>query len=176
MIGLPQEEKTDLDGIIDFALRVSRARMRLHKSPAFVNVSINTLIPKPHTPLQWLGVEDFKIIKEKQDYLKSKVKDRRLKFIFHNRQMSFLEAVLSRGDRRLSRVIYSAFKRGARFDAWQEYFKLEYWESAFSEYNVDFNSYLKEKSPDGFLPWDFLDIGIDRECILSEFKKLIATI
>jgi len=174
MIGLPREESRDLDGIIDFALRVSQLRRSAHNGPAWVNVSINTLIPKPHTPLQWLKVQAFDEIKYKQDYLRDRVKNRRLKFIFHNRYMSMLEAALSRGDRRLSRVIYSAFKQGARFDAWDEYFKFAYWQRAFSESNIDFNFYLQERSTDQFLPWDFLDVGISKEALLSEFEKTIA--
>jgi len=88
--------------------------------------------------------------------------------------MSFLEGVLSRGDRRLSRVILAAFKKGARFDSWDDYFVLQRWLEAFSDCGIDPDSYLKEKSPDEFLPWDFIDCGIDKRALAGEFNKLIA--
>jgi len=172
MIGLPYEELQDLDGIIDFVIRVSELRKKMHKNPAWVNISINTLIPKPHTPFQWLKMQDLDSIKYKQDYLKSKVRNRRLKLSFHNRYMSFLEGVFSRGDRRLSQVISCAFKRGARFDAWENHFRFSQWEAAFLESNIDPNFYLQDKSRDEFLPWDFLDIGISKESLRSEFEKI----
>jgi len=87
--------------------------------------------------------------------------------------MSFLEGVLSRGDRRLSRVISLAFKKGARFDAWGSYFSFEKWCEAFKEANIDPLFYLKEKQSDEILPWDFLDVGISREALLAEFNKTI---
>lgn len=174
MIGLPYEEEKDLDGIIDFALQVSELRKKIHKGPSKVNISINTLIPKPHTPFQWLKAQDLDCIKYKQEYLKNKIRNKKLKLSFHNRYMSLLEGVLCRGDRRLSKVLYHAFKQGARFDAWDNYFRFEYWQKAFLESNVDFNFYLKERSKDEFLPWDFLDIGISKDSLLSEFEKLLA--
>jgi radical SAM family uncharacterized protein len=174
MIGLPQEEEKDLGAIIDLSTRVSEARRKLTGMPGQVNISINTLIPKPHTPLQWLGMEDTESIKYKQDYLKNNIRNRRLKLGFHNRYMSFLEGVLSRGDRRLSRVISCAFKKGARFDAWGQRFSFEKWRAAFEETGIDPLFYLKEKKEDGLLPWDFVDVGIKKETLAEEFKKVIA--
>lgn len=166
MIGLPCEEREDLDGIVDFASRVSDLGMR-------VNISINTFIPKPHTPLQWLNMQDLEGIRDKQNYLKGKVK-KYLRLNFHNRYMSFLEGVLCRGDRRLSQVIYLVFKNGAKFDAWTNYFAFDKWWRAFKESNIEPGFYLKEKSPDEFLPWDFVDVGIDKATLIREFNKSIA--
>jgi len=173
MIGLPQEKDADLDGIIELAERVSELRRKVKRAPAQVNVSVNTLIPKPHTPLQWFPMADMESIKHKQAYLKNKIKNKRLIFSFHNRNMSFLEGVLSRGDRRLAQVILCAFKNGARFDAWGNYFIPEKWLEAFKDTDIDPDFYLKEKKNDEILPWDFLDVGIGREALLSEFKKTI---
>jgi radical SAM family uncharacterized protein len=175
MIGLPGETDADLDGIIDFANQVSQLRRKSSNSSAPVNVSVNTLIPKPHTPLQWLKMEDAKIIERKQDYLKAKIKNKKIELNFHNRQMSFLEGVLSRGDRRLSSVILAAFKKGARFDAWENYFAPAKWQEAFRESGVNPDFYLDGKSKDEILPWDFLDMGIDKKALIADFDKLIAT-
>lgn len=169
MIGLPFEEESDLEAIIDLASRASELKRRMNKAPAQVNVSVNTLIPKPHTPLQWFPMEGIDKIKAKQDYLKSKLRNRRLKFSFHHRQMSLLEGILSRGDRRLSEVILGAFKRGARFDAWSNNFAFEKWLDAFSETDIDPRFYLRERKKDELLPWDFIDVGVDKASLLEEF-------
>jgi len=172
LIGLPFEEEKDLEAILEFATSVSELRKRANKGPAQVNISINTLIPKPHTAFQWHKMEDLESIKYKQEYLKKRLSNKRLCLSLHNRYMSFLEGVLSRGDRRLSPVIFGAFKRGARFDAWGNYFIFERWKDAFSEAGINPNSYLQESSKDALLPWDFLDIGISKESLIKEADKI----
>ncbi|MCM8780385.1 MAG: TIGR03960 family B12-binding radical SAM protein [Candidatus Omnitrophica bacterium] len=174
MIGLPGERQADLDNIIDFSYTTSELRRKVNKKPAQVNISINTFIPKPHTPLQWLRMEDIDIIKSKQHYLKMRAGAlKNLRLSFHNPYMSFLEGVLSRGDRRLGKVILHVFQRGARFDAWDNCFVFDIWEDGFRELNVRPEIYLKEKSPDKILPWDFLEIGTDRERLVLEYNKLL---
>lgn len=173
MIGLPFEEELDLDGIADFSRSVSELSRETAKSAAEVNLSVNAMIPKPHTPFQWFKMQDLETIKYKQDYLRNKfIRNRKIKINFHNRYMSFLEGVFSRGDRRLGRVIIEAHKRGARFDAWQEHFKFEIWEEAFLASGIDPNYYLREKAREELLPWDFLDLGINKQELLNEFDKI----
>lgn len=173
MIGLPYEEDEDLDGIIDFSTLVSEERRGIARSAAEVNISINALIPKPHTPLQWFKMQDLEVIRRKQDYLKKKIRNRRLNFSFHNCYMSFLEGVFSRGDRRLSPVILSAFRRGARFDGWENYFVFDNWVQAFREAGIDPQFYLQKKSEEEILPWDFLDLGIDKDRLIDEYHLAI---
>ena len=174
LIGLPGELEADLQGIIDFAKNASELKRKINGTPAQINISVNPLIPKPHTPFQWLKMDSIAQIKEKQDYLKSHSKNRRLKFNFHNSQVGFLEGVLSRGDRKLSKVILAAYKKGAKFDAWSNYFSFAKWLEAFSEESIDPQSYLGDKSVDSALPWDFIDTGIDKQDLLVEFNKSIA--
>jgi len=175
MIGIPREREEDLDAIIEFSSRVSEIRKEAGKPAAIVNVSINNLIPKPHTALQWSSMQDLEKIRQKQDYLRDKSKKyKRLKISFHSFKMSFLEGILSRGDRRLSEVILSAFKKGARFDAWSSHFNFDIWENSFREFNIDPCFYLKERPVDELLPWDFIDTGIDRGILVEEFNKTIA--
>lgn len=174
MVGLPYEEEDDLEAIIGFASRVSELRRRAASRPAQVNISINTLIPKPHTPFQWFKMQDLEGIKYKLNFLKGKMKNQRLKLNFHNPYMSILEGLLSRGDRRLSPVIESAFKKGARFDAWQDYFSFDIWMDAFREANLDPAFYLREKPKDERLPWDFLDTGISKDALIKEYDKVVA--
>ena len=171
LIGLPGERQEDLQGIIDFAQTASESKRKINGSAAQINISINPLIPKPHTPLQWLKMDSIEAIQEKQNYLRSHCKNRRLKFNFHDFQMGFLEGVLSRGDRFLGKVILAAYKKGARFDAWSNYFSFTKWQEAFSESGIDPQKYLDEKSTAAVLPWDFIDTGIDKEDLIEEFKK-----
>ena len=174
MIGLPYEERGDLDAIIDLSVRISELRRKIKKIPAQINISINTFIPKPHTPFQWFGMEEIDSIKYKQDYIKNKIRNKRVILKFHNRDMSFLEGVLSRGDRQLSQVILCAFKKGARFDAWSNHFVFDLWHDAFRESNINPDFYLRERSRDELLPWDFVDVGISKDELISEFNKTIA--
>jgi radical SAM family uncharacterized protein len=173
LIGLSGETNADLDGIIDFASQSSEVKRKISGFPAQINVSINSLIPKPHTPLQWLKMEPIAALQEKQNYLRSHCKNRRIKFNFHSFQMGFLEGVLSRGDRKLSKVILSAYRKGAKFDAWSNYFSFTKWLEAFSDEGIDPQIYLNEKLVTSILPWDFIDTGIDKEDLLSEYNKYI---
>ncbi|MBU1923814.1 MAG: TIGR03960 family B12-binding radical SAM protein [Candidatus Omnitrophica bacterium] len=170
LIGLPGEREEDLEGIINFAQAASELKKKIKGGAAQINISINPLIPKPHTPLQWLKMEPISVIKEKQNYLRSHCKNKRLKLNFHNFEMGFLEGVLSRGDRSLSAVILSAYRKGARFDAWTSHFSFLKWQEAFSEQGIDPQEYLKEKSTSEVLPWDFIDMGINKEDLLAEFS------
>jgi radical SAM family uncharacterized protein len=174
MIGLPYEEKSDLVAVLEFARNVSELRRKIKGYPAQINISINTLIPKPHTPLQWFEMLSLDEIKNKQDYLKKNARNKRLKLSFHNRFMSFLEGVFSRGDRRLSEVILSAFKKGARFDGWGDYFEFNKWIEAFRECNIEPDFYIRQRRIDEILPWDFLDVGISKKELIAEFNKVVA--
>jgi radical SAM family uncharacterized protein len=173
LIGLPGEKEEDLAGIINFAQAASELKKKVKGGGAQINISINPLIPKPHTPFQWLKMDTIAVIKEKQNYLRDHCRNKRLKFNFHNLEMGFLEGVLSRGDRSLSAVILAAYRKGARFDAWSGSFSFSRWQEAFSEAGVDPQEYLSEKSASEILPWDFIDTGIKKEDLLSDFNKSI---
>ena len=173
LIGLPGERQEDLQGIIDFAQAASDEKRKINGSAAQINISINPLIPKPHTPFQWLKMDALEVIKEKQHYLKSHCKNKRLKFNFHDFQMGFLEGVLSRGDRLLGKVILLAYQKGARFDAWSNHFSFSKWQEAFSESGINPQKYLDEKSTSSVLAWDFIDTGIAKEDLLAELNKSV---
>lgn len=178
MVGLPDETDRDLDAIIDLAKRVSELRRKVAGSAAQVNISINALIPKPHTPFQWFAMDDMETIERKYVYLKKKISARefrRLKLNFHDPGMSIIEGTLSRGDRRLSAVIKSAFNKGARFDAWADHFNFQKWQEAFSENNIDpYLLYLGGKTKEVLLPWDFIDTGIAKDRIREESELILA--
>jgi len=174
MIGLPQEDYKDLDAIIDLSYRLSQKRRELCGRAAEINVSISTLIPKPHTPLQWLGAGKIEEIIERQKYIRGLVgKDKRyIKLSFHNAYMSSLESALSRGHRGLSSVITSAFDKGAQFDQWDEYFNFKTWQESFANHGLYIEDFATRPiGLDKTLIWDFIDTGINKQYLINEFQK-----
>jgi len=163
MIGLPNEKYSDLDGIIGIITRLA-AIVRL-------NISINTMIPKAHTPFQWQPMLNIDEIKKRQAYIRSRVSGRRIERLkFSNPKRSILEAVFSRGDRQLADVVYRAYKTGAKFDQWGEYFKPDIWDKAFRDSGINVNDYLSAMDYNGALAWDHIDTGISSEYLINESK------
>jgi radical SAM family uncharacterized protein len=160
MIGLPTEKEEDLENIVKLLYRVSNLKREIDGKDAQVTASINAFIPKPHTPFQWEPMEKIDILSGKKNFLRDSVKSRYVEMDFHSFHMGYLEAVFARGDRRLSAVVYEAWRRGARFDGWKEHFNFNLWLESFKEKSLDPDFYTsRRRSPDEILPWDFIDIG-----------------
>ncbi|MEG1312193.1 MAG: TIGR03960 family B12-binding radical SAM protein, partial [Romboutsia sp.] len=134
MIGLPTETYDDLDGIANLAYNVIDTYRNVHngkiKRDFGVTVSTSTFVPKPFTPFQWHGQDTTDEVIEKQRYLVKKLKNGNIKYNYHDSKTSLMEAVVARGDRKIGKVIYDAFKAGAKFDGWSEYFSLDTWKEA----------------------------------------------
>lgn len=188
MIGLPSEKNEDLAAIMDLAEEVSRLRKKADSrtpadklrfgnkrmGPAQVNISVNTLIPKPHTSFQWLPMPQIEIIMQKHAFLRQRMRqNKNLKLSLHNSQMTILEGLLSRGDRRLSEILLYVFQKGARFDAWESHFMFSRWQEAFSACGINPDFYLRARSLDEILPWDFIDLGISRDMLVREFQESV---
>lgn len=176
MIGQPTEEYTDLDGINELALAVihrfyTNKNKPKGKSPK-VTISAACFIPKPFTAFQWERQEPMEELKKKQKYLSEKITDRKIKFNYHDAEVSRIEAVFARGDRKLSKVLLKAHEMGIKFDAWDEYFDYEKWLRAFEETGVDPAFYAnREIGKDEVLPWDIIDIGVTKEFLKRENEK-----
>ena len=166
MIGLPTETNEDVEGIVELCREIGRLDRRKN-----LNVSISTFVPKPHTPFQWDGFEPAGSILEKQHYLKDSLRSRTVKVTYHDHRLSLLEAVFSRGDRRLADVLVHAHSLGAGYDAWSEHFDHLLWEQAFRNAGIDTAFYLKERSTDEILPWDHISYGVTKAYLLSEREK-----
>ncbi|MFH1622725.1 MAG: TIGR03960 family B12-binding radical SAM protein [Candidatus Omnitrophota bacterium] len=176
MIGLPREEYSDLDAIFDLAYRLSQKRREVCGKAAEINLSIANFIPKPHTPFQWLGMEKIGTLLEKQKYLRNIVgkESRTLKLNFHDIYMSNLEMALSRGSRKLSKVILTAFENGAQFDQWKEYFNFNIWRNSFEENGLNLEEYTTQTfGLDKTLIWDFIDTGISKQYLIDECQKAL---
>jgi len=172
MIGLPGEQMDDVRAIADLALEVRAKGREVHGHKAQVNVSVNTFVPKPHTPFQWVGLEDADSIREKQSLLRRELRGRGLKLRYTDPQATLLEATLARGDRRLGAVIQRAWELGARFDAWGEQRDLEAWTRAFEELGLDPDFYAcRERPLDEIFPWEVVSPGVSKGFLLQEYRR-----
>ncbi|MDD4569574.1 MAG: TIGR03960 family B12-binding radical SAM protein [Tepidanaerobacteraceae bacterium] len=175
MIGLPTETYEDLKGISDLAYAVVDVYRKVHGHTRGlkVNVSTSTFVPKPFTPFQWEPQITLVEIKERQKYLKSLLrKGKNISYSWHDGKLSLLEAIFSRGDRRLGKVLKIAHDKGCKFDSWSDVFSFDKWVVAFEEagLNPDFYAYRK-RSKDEVFPWDILDAGIDKKFLLRELER-----
>jgi radical SAM family uncharacterized protein/radical SAM-linked protein len=165
MLGLPGEKEEDVQAIVELAKEVKR------RHPPRVSLSLAPFVPKPHTPFQWRGQIELSELKEKISYLRRSI-PRRIEVRVHNPEASLLEAVFSRGDRRLSEVLLRAHKKGCKFDGWREEFKFPLWQEAFVECGIDPSFYATRKRDyEELLPWDHIDISMGKEFLIKEDKK-----
>lgn len=169
MAGFPGEQPADIDGIWELACAVSQERRSIGKPPAAVNASVSWLVPKPFTPLQWAAqppIEYFNEVRERLMKLKRSQRSA-VRIQTHTPERSILEAVLSRGDRRLGAVIHEAWKRGAKLDSWDDAFEQRRWTEAFEATGVDPAFYAHRERPiDELLPWDHIGQHLTR-CFLE---------
>ena len=173
MLGLPTENFDDLQEMADMLASCMRMRSRKTGEPfRFINVSLSTFVPKPHTPFQWFPQNTKEEIKAKLDFIKRAVPDRRIKLHWSNPEHSFLEAVISKGDRRQADVIETAVDMGCKFDGWMEFFDYGKWMAAFEAHGLDPEWYAYREIPeDAPLPWDHLDCGVTKEYQLADWKR-----
>ncbi len=177
MVGLPGEMDSDVAAIADLARRVSQLRRETGQGPANVNLTVAPFIPKPHTPLQWEPMAEVTALEHARGLLRDRLRERRIQMKFHNINRSFLEGVFSRGDRRLGGVLESAWKLGARLDAWDEHFKPAIWDEAFKSAGIDPLFYTaRRRAEDEVLPWSHLDAGIPLADLLDDKRRVDALI
>lgn len=176
MIGLPFETMEDVDGIAELGKKVVDAYFTVPKEKRnkglSVTLSTSSFVPKPFTPFQWEPQDSMEMLVKKQKYLKERIKSRYINYNWHETTISFLEAVFSRGDRRLTKVLIKAWEKGCKFDGWQEYFNFDLWMDSFKECGVDPYFYaVRRRSIDEILPWDFIDIGVSKEYLIRELER-----
>jgi radical SAM family uncharacterized protein len=168
MIGLPTEDASDVEEIGRFLKEVSRVARR-----QTVKVNIAPFVPKPHTPFQWAGFNSIELLKEKINFvLRGLARNIQLKR--ERPEASYLEAVLARGDERLSDVIGRVYAKHGFFQEWTEFFNYPSWLEAFAEAGIDPDHYLSERPPDEPLPWNFIDLGVSQNFLKNEWSKAMA--
>ncbi|MDD4066551.1 MAG: TIGR03960 family B12-binding radical SAM protein [Clostridia bacterium] len=174
MLGLPTETYEDLDGIVNLANKVVGLYHKTRKGKLNLTVSVSTFVPKPFTAFQWSSQDSNELIHDKIEYLKKKLSNREISFNWNNDLTSMLEAFVTRGDRRISKTIYEAWKLGCKFDGSESTFRFDLWEQAFKNTNIDSCFYAKRKRElDEILPWDFINLGVTKKFLKSEFEKAL---
>lgn len=169
MIGLPTETMEDVEGIVRI---VNRVKKETRKSPPRIRVSVSTFVPKAHTPFQWVVQDSPEELAAKHEILKSGLRSARARLSWDDPQASHLEAILARGDRRLGRAIFHAWKSGAVFDAWSERFKHAAWLTGFDRAGVDPSFYAHRRRPvEEVLPWAHIDVGVGAGFLRQEYER-----
>ncbi len=172
MIGLPAETPEDVAAIPDLVRDVLNEGWKFHKKAATVNVSVGTFVPKPHTPFQWAALEPPESIERKQEIIREGTRSRRIRLNWTGYDETWLEALLGRGDRRIADVIEAAWRRGARFDGWDDHFKPEIWRAACADAGIDPDYYtLRERAGDEVLPWDHINAGVSKRFLRREWER-----
>jgi radical SAM family uncharacterized protein len=170
MIGHPEETLEDVLAIAELCKAVLREGEKVIGRKAKVTAGVSTFVPKPHTPFQWSPCDTVEQIQAKQDLLRRELRGPGLKLNWNGPSETMLEAVLSRGDRRTAEVIYQAWKQGAKFDAWHEYFDYERWLMAFSFVGLDPDYFThRERLIDEPFPWEHLNSTVRRKFLTEDY-------
>ncbi len=173
MMGLPTETDEDIIGIAALAKKVVDLYTQINgKRGVKVTVSVSCFVPKPFTPFQWFPQIPIEEFERRQQLLKSYIRDKSIVFNYHNAKLSVLEGVIARGDRRLAKVIYTAWKNGAKFDGWSDLFKFDVWMSAFETCGID-PKYYNERTIDFYevLSWEHTSPGVRKNFLIDEWNK-----
>ncbi|MGN1320065.1 MAG: TIGR03960 family B12-binding radical SAM protein [Acutalibacteraceae bacterium] len=173
MMGLPTERDEDIIGIAELAQKIVDLYYAMPEKPkgkaVNVSISVANFVPKPHTPFQFEPQITREEMMRRQALLKDNIKSKKITFNYHENRTSFLEGVFARGDRRLGAVIEAAYKKGCRFDGWDECFNLDAWLEAFDECNISPEFYAnRTRSFEEIMPWDHLDYRITKEFLIRE--------
>lgn len=186
MMGLPTETYDDITGIADLSEEISElyfANIPKEKRDGRVMVSASAsyFVPKPFTPFQWAPMITPEEFQKRAYSVKDKFREAKnhksLKFAYHEADITILEGLLARGDRKLCQVIYDVYQSGQIFDAWTEYFDKSNWDNALEKNHIDIGFYTyRDRSVDEILPWDFIDIGVTRKFMEKEWERAQAEV
>lgn len=170
MIGHPSETIEDVQAIADVCKAVLAEGRKAIGKRATLHAGVSTFVPKPHTPFQWVACDTLEQIETKQSLLKRELRGPGFKLTWNNPHETLMEAWLSRGDRRLAGVIETAWRLGAKFDAWQDQFQFAVWQQAFAIHSLDPAFYThRQRTEDETFPWDHIFSGVRKAYLLSEY-------
>lgn len=170
MIGLPQENYDDLDGIIHIIHKINKICQGKHT----LKISLSSFVPKTHTPFQWTAQLPKEELIARQNYIMDKLPRKRVEVSWTDTNLSFLEAVFSRGDRRIGKVLLKASELSCKFDGWNEYFDFDKWLKAFQISEIDPAFYAnRRKGFEEILPWDHIDCGVTKDFLRQEYQNAL---
>ena len=180
MLGLPTETEEDMKAIPELANDIAVAYYEIPKDQrngkCQITMSTSFFVPKPFTPFQWARMyskdEYLRRAKVVNDTMKKQLNRKSLRYNWHEADITVLEGILARGDRRVAKAIYYAYESGCIFDAWGEYFDADKWDAAFAKAGIDADFYIfRERDVTETLPWDFIDVGITKEFLIREWQR-----
>lgn len=180
MLGLPSETDEDIRGIAELSNEIAKAYYTIPKSERNGKVQITTstsfFVPKPFTPFQWVRMDTAEEFMEKRRLLSGAIKEqlnaKSIKYNWHDTDVTMLEGVFARGDRRCAALLEGAYKDGCIFDSWSEYFRKDLWDKQFEKTGLSLEFYTsRERSVDELLPWDFIDVGVTKAFLYREYQK-----
>jgi len=172
MIGHPSETLEDAQAIADLCKRVLAEGRKVAGMKVKLHAGVSTFVPKPQTPFQWVACDTRENILAKQDLLRRELRDRNIKLSWTKPEDTLLEAFLSRGDRKLAEVIYTAWKNGAKFDAWNEHRQYETWMAAFAEHGLDPAFYThRPRRADEIFAWDHITAAVRKNFLFQDFRQ-----
>lgn len=170
MVGHPSQTLADVQAIADLSKAVLEVGRRVLGRKANVRVGVSTLVPKPHTPFQWVPMETESVIWQQLDLLQRELRGPGLHFTWNDPRETLVEAFLTRGDRKLCGVIERAWQLGAKLDAWGDQFRFDAWQGAFADCGLDMDWYARrERSLDEILPWEHISAGLNKEFLAQEY-------
>ncbi|MHB1335128.1 MAG: TIGR03960 family B12-binding radical SAM protein [Candidatus Humimicrobiaceae bacterium] len=180
MIGFPFETLEDIEGITDIVQKIiTTAKNVLPKNKLCrmnINLSINAFCPKPFTPFQWASQDSVKMLDDKFALIRRNLPKRFVTVSWSDPKKSRIECALARGNIKVADALEEAFKNGAKFDNWSEFFKYDIWQNAFNKTGIDINHFTERKvCVEEILPWDFIDISVPKEVLVKEIKKAKST-
>lgn len=180
MLGLPTETEEDMRGIAELAEKIARRYYEIPKEQRHgkcqIVVSTSFFVPKPFTPFQWAPMFTKEQFLDKARFVKEAIRaqlnQKSIKYNWHEADVTVLEGILARGDRRIGPVIQKAYENGSLFDSWSEYFRPQAWQQAFEELGVDPDFYtMRERAVTEILPWDFIDVGVTKKFLIREWNR-----
>jgi radical SAM superfamily enzyme YgiQ (UPF0313 family) len=172
MVGLPTETIEDVQGIVSLVEKVRSEGRKASGRKPLIRISVATFVPKPHTPFQWSPQEGEESLRAKQEILQNGLQQKGLRLSWHDPKVSLLEAVMSRGDRRVGKAIRRAWELGCKFDAWTEHFSYDKWQQAFNDTDIQPSFYAgRERSLEEFLPWSHIDAGVSEAFLKREWQR-----
>lgn len=172
MIGHPSETLEDVQAIANLCKRVLAEGRKVIGWKAKLHAGVSTFVPKPHTPFQWTTCDTVEQIEAKQRLLRQELRDRNIKLSWTSPEDTLLEALLTRGDRRLADVIQTAWQNGTKFDAWDEGFRWQAWLEALDRHNLNLAFYThRPRRPDEIFPWDHISNAVRKKYLLEDFRR-----
>ena len=170
MIGHPTQTLEDVQAIADLSKQVLAVGKRVLGKKANVRIGVSTLVPKPHTPFQWVPMEEETVIKAQIQRLQQALRGPGIHFTWNSPEETLVEAFLTRGDRRISNVIQRAWELGAKLEGWGEYFNFGAWQQAFQDLGLDMDWYARRaRQTDEVLPWEHISAGLKKQFLVDEY-------